>query len=66
MFEAIIRALIALVLIVVAFFVVLWVLATLGITLPPIVITGAKIILALICILWLYRLLRPHASGWLP
>jgi hypothetical protein len=66
MFEALIRALIMLCLIVAAFFIALWVFAQLGIVLPAIVITIAKVILVLICILYLYRMLKPVAGGWIP
>lgn len=66
MFEAIIRALIGLCLVVVAFFIVLWVFAQLGIAIPAMVVTIAKVILVLICILILYRIIKPHSAGWLP
>lgn len=66
MVEALIRGLIVLCLIVGAFFLVLWVLAQLGIVLPAIIVTIAKIILVLIAILFLYRTLKPVSGGWLP
>lgn len=66
MFEAIIRALIGLCLVVAVFFIVLWVLGELGIVLPAMVITIAKVILVLVGILVLYRMLKPVSGGWIP
>lgn len=66
MFEAVVRGLIGLCLLVAAFFLVLWVLGQLGIVLPAIIVTIAKVILVLIAILVLYRMLKPHSGGWLP
>ncbi len=66
MIEAVIRALIGLCLLVGAVYLILWVVAALGIALPAMVVKIVWIIVALIAILMLVRLLRPHAGGWLP
>jgi hypothetical protein len=66
MIEAVIRGLIAICLAVAAVVLILWVLAQLGIALPSMVVKILWIIVALIVLLWLFRLLRPHAGGWLP
>ncbi len=63
-FEALIRALIYLCLVALAFFLCVWVLATIGLALPPIVISILKVIFVLVAILVLVRLLWPFASGW--
>lgn len=66
MFEAVIRFLIWLCLLVLAVFLFIWVLGQLGIVLPAIVYTIGKIILVLICILFGYRTFKPISGGWLP
>ena len=67
-FEAIVRALIYLCCIALAFFLCLWVLATLGVALPGMVITILKVIFVLIAILILVRIFMPLVSGynWFP
>jgi hypothetical protein len=67
-FEALIRTLIYLCVIALCFFLVIWVLAEIGIALPAIVITILKVIFVLIAILVLVRLLWPFVSGynWFP
>lgn len=62
MLETVIRALISLCLIVLCVYLVLWVLAQLGITLPAIVIQILWIIVVLVAILYLFRIVS--ASGW--
>lgn len=66
MFEAFLRGLIWLCLIVAAFYIGLYVIEALGIAIPAIVITIAKIIIGLIAILVLYRILKPVAGNYLP
>lgn len=66
MIEAVIRALIGLCILIACVFLVLWVLAQLGIALPAMVVKVIWIVVALIAILYIVRLLRPHAGGWLP
>jgi hypothetical protein len=67
-FEAIIRALIYLCCVALVFFLCLWVLAQLGISLPVMVITILKVIFVLVAILILVRLFWPVVSGysWFP
>lgn len=67
-FEALIRALIYLCFIALAFFLCLWVLAELGVMLPGMVITILKVIFVLVAILVLVRLFAPMVSGfaWFP
>lgn len=66
MVEAVIRFLIGVCLLVLCVVLVLWVLAVLGIAIPPKVVTIIYVIAALIAVLYLVRILRPHAGGWLP
>jgi hypothetical protein len=67
-FEAIIRALIYLCCIALAFFLCIWVLGQLGVALPAMVITILKVIFVLVAILILVRLFWPALSGtnWFP
>lgn len=67
-FEAIVRALIYICLVVLAMFLVLWVLAEIGLALPAMVIKILWVIVVLLCILVLFRLFWPMASGfaWFP
>jgi hypothetical protein len=67
-FEAIIRALIYLCCVALAFFLCIWVLGELGVALPIIVITILKVIFVLVAILILVRLFLPAFSGyrWFP
>jgi hypothetical protein len=67
-FEALIRALIYLCCIALAFFLCLWVLAELGVALPAMVITILKVIFVLVAILILVRLFMPFMGGftWFP
>jgi hypothetical protein len=67
-FEALIRALIYLCLIALAFFLCLWVLSSLGVALPSMVIVILKVIFVLVAILILVRLFMPFVSGttWFP
>jgi hypothetical protein len=66
MFESVIKGLIALCVIVALAVVVLWVLAQLGISLPPMLVTIFYIIVGLIAILILYRILAPHMGNLFP
>lgn len=66
MVEAVIRALIYILCLVLCVFLVTWVLASVGLVLPAMVIKVLWIIVALLAILVLFRLLRPHAGNWLP
>lgn len=66
MIEAVIRALIGLCLLVGAVFLVLWVLSSLGIALPAMVVKIVWLVVALIAVLILVRLLRPYVGGWVP
>jgi hypothetical protein len=62
--EAVIRALLYLCCIALAFFLCLWVLGELGIMLPVMVLTILKVMFVLIAILILVRLFWPMASGY--
>lgn len=64
--ETIIRGLISLCLLVLAVYVVIWVLAALGIFLPAMVIKIVWIIVALVAILMLYRALKASGANWVP
>jgi hypothetical protein len=66
MFEAIVRALIAICLFVAAAVLVLWVLGQLGIVIPATLVHIFYVILALVCILVLYRILKPSIGTWFP
>jgi hypothetical protein len=63
MFEALIRALISLCLLALAFFLILWVLGEVGIALPAMVISIIKVIFVLVAILVLFNLLWPFVQG---
>jgi hypothetical protein len=67
-FEAVIRALIYLCCIALAFFLCVWVLGQLGVALPYMVINILKVIFVLVAILILVRLFWPIVSGanWFP
>jgi hypothetical protein len=64
----VIRALIYLCCVALAFFLCVWVLGSLGVALPLMVLTVLKIIFVLIAILILIRLLWPALAGmtWFP
>lgn len=66
MFEAVIRALIGLCLLVAVVFLIFWVLAGLGLAIPAMVVHIIWIIVALIALLILVRLLRPYIGNYLP
>ncbi len=66
MVEAVVKALIALCLIVLCVFLALWVFAQLGIVLPAMVINILWVIVVLVCILVVYRLLKPVIGGFFP
>ncbi len=66
MVEAVIRALIYILCLVACVFLVLWVFASVGIALPAMVIKIVWIIVALLCLLVLFRLLQPYAGNYLP
>ena len=68
LFEAVVRALIYLGFIVLAFFVIIWFLSVLGLSLPAHVVQILMAILTLVAILILVRLLYPAFSGyqWFP
>lgn len=67
-FEAVIRALIYLCCVALAFFLCIWVLGELGVALPYMVINILKVIFVLVAILILVRLFLPTFSGyqWFP
>lgn len=67
-FEAVIRALIYLCCVALAFFLILWVLSSLGVALPAMVVNILRIIFVLFAILILVRLFWPMVSGttWFP
>jgi hypothetical protein len=60
MFGQVIRALIYICFIVLGFYLVLWVLETIGFRLPPMVVTIGWVICMLFCILVLYQLFYPY------
>jgi len=66
--EAVIRALIYLCCVALAFFICVWVLGVLGVALPYMVINILRVIFVLIALLILIRLLWPAMSGyvWFP
>lgn len=66
MLEAVIRALIAICFVALAVFLVLWVLAELGLGLPPMVVKILWVVAVLLVLLYLVRLFRPHWGGWFP
>jgi hypothetical protein len=59
-FGQVIRALIYLCFIALAFYLILWVLGSLGIMLPLMVITILKVVFVLVAILILYQLFAPY------
>lgn len=63
MFGQVIRALIYLCFMVLAFYLVVWVLEQLGIRLPPMVEKILMVILVLVAILVLYQLFAPYFGG---
>lgn len=63
MFGQVIRALIYLCFMVLAFYLIVWVLAQLGIALPPMVEKILMVILVLVAILVLYQLFAPYFGG---
>jgi hypothetical protein len=63
-FESVIRALIYLCLIALAFFLCVWVFGVLGIALPAMVLKILMVIFVLIAILVLVRLFGPLVSGY--
>lgn len=63
-FTAIVRALIYLCCVALAFFLCVWVLAELGVALPYMVLNILKVIFVLIAILILVRLFAPLVSGY--
>jgi uncharacterized membrane protein len=66
MVEAVIRALIYVLCLVACVVLILWVLSSVGIVLPAMIIKIIYIILALFCLLILFRLLRPHMGNYVP
>jgi hypothetical protein len=64
MFGNIVRALIYLCFLAIAFYLVLWVLTSIGIALPFMVVTILKVIFVLVAILILYQLFWPAFSGF--
>jgi hypothetical protein len=64
MFEAIIRALIYICLMVLAFFLIMWVLSAIGLVLPAMVEKILMVILVLIAILVLFRLFSPWVGSF--
>lgn len=66
MFETVIRFLITICLIALVVYLVLWVLASVGIMIPAMVVKIVWIIAALVAILFLVRLLRPYWGNYLP
>ena len=66
MFEAIIRALITICLFALLAVLVIWVLGVVGIHLPPHVDEIIYVIFGLVCVLILYRILRPVLGQYFP
>lgn len=66
--DAVIRALLYICCIALAFFLTVWVLSALGLSLPPMVLVILKIMFVLVCILVLLRLFWPVFSTyqWFP
>lgn len=64
MFGQLIRALIYLCVVALCFFLVVWVLGSLGIVLPMMVIVILKVIFILVAILILYQLFAPYFAGF--
>jgi len=63
MIEAVIRALIAICVVALAVFLIIWVLGALGLALPAMVVKILYIIAALIAVLILWRILSPVIGG---
>lgn len=66
MFEAVIKGLIWLAMLVGLVFVGIWVLGELGIVIPAIFIKILFVIVVLLVILYIYRVLKRAGVGWLP
>jgi hypothetical protein len=66
MVEAVIKFLVTICLVALCVFLVLWVLAALGVALPPMVVKVIWIIVALIAVLFLVRMLRPYFGRYIP
>lgn len=66
MFEAFIKALISIGLLVICVYLGLWFVAGLGLGIPGVVINIVWMIVVLICVLIIYRLFKPWISGWFP
>lgn len=62
MVESIIRALIYICAIVLCYFLIIWVLAEIGIAVPTMVAHIILVILVLVCILVLWRLFKPYVG----
>lgn len=63
MFGQVIRALIYLCFVVLAYYLILWVLEALGIHLPLMVVRIIGVIMVLVAILVLYQLFQPYLGG---
>lgn len=63
-FEAIIRALIYICFIALGYYLILWVLAAIGIMIPHMVVVVLGVILVLVAILVMFRLFAPWIGGW--
>jgi hypothetical protein len=63
MFGQVIRALIYICFLAIAYYLVLWVLGVLGIHIPPVILTIIGVILVLFAILILYQLFAPYWGG---
>jgi hypothetical protein len=66
MFEAVIKGLIALVIMVIAVYLVIYVLGIIGFTIPAQFIPLLWVIGLLIVILFLYRIVKPLWGSWFP
>jgi hypothetical protein len=64
MFGQVVRALIYICFVALAFYLILWVLTTIGLVLPGMVIVILKVIFVLVVILILYQLFWPSLSGY--
>lgn len=64
MVEAIVKALLSICSIVLCYFLILWVLASIGIAVPAMVVKIIMVMLVLVCILILYRLFKPWFGQW--
>lgn len=63
-FEALIRALIYICFMVLAFYLCIWVLGALGLAVPYMVLNVIKVILVLVAVLILFRLFSPWVTGF--